>query len=137
MEAFDYLRDSQVKRNESKLKLISIIKKIEETEALQQNKTTRLELKKLRDQQRVTEDDIKSTDQDDQENPSSYITNDLTVNRALRNCIAILKFLQLLCENHNYNLQEILRVQVNEDGKLKLNSFDFISTLAKQLESFL
>lgn len=62
MEAFDYLRDSQVKRNESKLKLISIIKKIEETEALQQNKTTRLELKKLRDQQRVTEDDIKSTD---------------------------------------------------------------------------
>ena len=34
MEAFDYLRDSQVKRNESKLKLISIIKKIEETEAL-------------------------------------------------------------------------------------------------------
>jgi hypothetical protein len=30
MEAFDYLRESQVKRNEQKLNLISINKKIEE-----------------------------------------------------------------------------------------------------------
>ena len=49
MEAFEFLRESQVKRNESKLKLISINKKIEEVESLVQNKTTRLELKKLKD----------------------------------------------------------------------------------------
>lgn len=123
-EAFEYIRETQVKRNEQKLKLIGINKKIEEYEILSQkkskDKTIRKELNKLKDQKRVTEDDIKSTDQDDQENPAAYITNDLTVNRAIRNCVAVLKFLQLLCENHNHDLQDILREQINEDGKVKL-----------------
>lgn len=41
MEAFEFLRESQVKRNEQKLKLISIIKKIEETESLPVSKSTK------------------------------------------------------------------------------------------------
>jgi hypothetical protein len=48
-----------------------------------------------------------------------------------------MKTMQLFCENHNHDLQEVLREQKNDDGKVKLNSFDFISTLSKQLESFL
>lgn len=48
-EAFDYLRESQIKRNESKLKLTGILKKIEEFEKLEDSKMKRLELKKLKD----------------------------------------------------------------------------------------
>lgn len=49
MQAFDYLRDSQIKRNESKLKLAGIKKKIQEVEKLEESKFKRLEMKKLKD----------------------------------------------------------------------------------------
>lgn len=48
-EAFDYLRETQVKRNEQKLKLIGIEKKIEEVETMPEGKLKRLEMKKLKD----------------------------------------------------------------------------------------
>ena len=44
--------------------------------------------------------------------------------------------MQLLCEGHNINLQDALRQQTNEDGKSKLNSFDFTQFLAKTFEQF-
>jgi hypothetical protein len=44
------------------------------------------------------------TDVDENENPASYTTNDLTVFRALSNANVTLRFMQLLCENHNPNL---------------------------------
>lgn len=47
-----------------------------------------------------------------------------------------LKIMQLFCENHNPTLQDTLRDQFNIDGKLKNNSIDFITTMAKIYEQF-
>jgi hypothetical protein len=41
---------------------------------------------------------------DDTENPAAYTTNDLTVFRAISNAKVTMRFLQLLCENHNPSL---------------------------------
>lgn len=44
----------------------------------------------------------------------------LTPARALRYLQRILRFMQLLCENHNLDLQNILREQVSRDGKVNV-----------------
>lgn len=53
--------------------------------------------------------------------------NVLTPTKALSYLQLILRFMQLLCENHNINLQNILREQVNVDGNVSAATFDFIS----------
>ena len=96
----------------------------------------RIERNKLIEQKRVTEEEFKATDMDENENPASYTTNELTVARSINNGKVILRFMQLLCENHNINLQNALRQQMNEDDKAKNNSFDFCSFLSRRLEEF-
>lgn len=44
--------------------------------------------------------------------------------------------MQLLCENHNINLQNILREQINIDGNVSAATFDFISQLARMFGDF-
>jgi hypothetical protein len=90
--------------------LIQVNNKIDELKSISEpTKQIRKELEKTIEQKRVIEEDIKATDCDDSENPAAYTTNDLTVKRALNNSKIILRFLQLLCENHNPNLQNALR----------------------------
>lgn len=110
IDAFDEIIRSQIKRNELKMKKIGLDKKIKELENLTvQTKQTKVELNKLKEQCRLNEEDIKSTDYDETENPAAYVTNELTVRRAITDGFSILRFMQLLCENHNPNLQNILR----------------------------
>jgi septal ring factor EnvC (AmiA/AmiB activator) len=60
---------------------------------------------KLEEQRKSLEDEIKDTE---------YIADELrdgeemTLSRAIENIKVILRFLQLLCENHNIALQNIL-----------------------------
>ena len=57
------------------------------------------------DQRKGLEDEIKDTDYIGDELRDG---EELTLSRAIENIRVILRFLQLLCENHNLNLQKIL-----------------------------
>jgi hypothetical protein len=52
---------------------------------------------------------------------------------SLINCIRILRFLQLLCENHNNPLQNYLREQVMANGTVNGRSFNFIQYISIML----
>lgn len=68
-----------------------------------------------------------------------YETSDddvLTPQRALKYLQLIMRFLQLLCENHNLSLQNQLREQINIDGNVSGKSFDFVSQLARMIGEF-
>lgn len=61
---------------------------------------------------------------------SQYETADeevLTPARALSYLQTIMRFLQLLCENHNLKLQNMLREQINIDDNVSGKTFDFVS----------
>lgn len=60
----------------------------------------------------------------------------LTPARALRYLQLILRFMQLLCENHNIHLQDQLREQYNIDGNQNGKTYDFISLIARMLGEF-
>lgn len=107
------------------------LKKMSERQIL--SKQQMQDIKNIEKEIRVIEEDLSSTDMTD-ENSGSYTTNSLTTKRAESNARVILKVIQLLCENHNPNLQNILRQQIHEDNKQKLNSFDICSYLSKNLE---
>lgn len=47
--------------------------------------------------------------------------------------LSILRFLQLLCENHNINLQDHLRVQRSEEDVLMTKSYDFVASIGIML----
>lgn len=64
---------------------------------------------KCKEQKRVLEEEIATTECNEDENPATYTTNKLTVKRAINNSQIVLRFMQLLCENHNLNLQNSLR----------------------------
>ena len=51
-------------------------------------------------------------------------------------CIRILRFFQLLCENHNINLQDHLREQNNKDGVALGRNFDFPTYFSTMLGIF-
>ena len=105
VEAIEFMKKTQVKRNELKLKLIQVNNRIEELNAIDvHTKVSKQELLKCKEQQRVLEEDIESTKLNENENPATYTTNKLTVRRACDNSSIILRFMQLLCENHNINL---------------------------------
>jgi len=63
------------------------------------------ERKKLIEQKAGLEEDIKDTEYASDENRDA---EELTFSRALENLIIMLRFIQLLCENHNHFLQKIL-----------------------------
>lgn len=51
-------------------------------------------------------------------------------------CIRIMRFLQLLCENHNIKLQDHLREQNNRDGVTLGKNFDFPTFISNMLGVF-
>ena len=55
----------------------------------------------MKETKTILEDKIKKTTRNEEENPDFYTTNALTVKRAADLAYLILKFMQLLCENHN------------------------------------
>ena len=70
---------------------------------------------------------------------SQYETADdevLTPARALSYLQIVLRFLQLLCENHNLKLQNMLREQINIDDNISGKTFDFVSQLARMVGEF-
>jgi hypothetical protein len=81
-----------------------------------------IELNKSIESKRLLEEELLTTDFDENENPASYTTNELTVKRSIENSKVILRFLQLLCENHNPSLQNILREQLTDEGRTKSNT---------------
>jgi hypothetical protein len=62
------------------------------------------ELNKLRSEVKIIEEELKETEYDREENPSNYTTDELTVCRAISDMLYVLKFHQMLCENHNITL---------------------------------
>ena len=96
----------------------------------------KIELNKLLTDKKFIEEELKDTEYDIDENPSTYVNNELTVARAINDITLLMKLHQLFCENHNLNCQNSLRQQLNEDGKVKANSFDFPTYYAKMLENF-
>ena len=139
IDAIDFLKKTQHKRNElmqKKLKIqadLNELLKMEERQTL--TKSQKHEKFYMKQQLRVLEEDIQTTDLTD-ESSGSYTTNALTVRRAECNARMILRLIQLLCENHNPYLQNLLRQQTHEDGKQKLNSIDMCQFLSKTLEQF-
>jgi hypothetical protein len=89
------------------------------------------ELGKLVEQRKGLDDEIKDTE---------YINDELrdgeemTLSRAIENCIALLRFLQLLCENHNPDMQNILNVQTNIENRPKPKTVNIVQLLALNFE---
>ena len=79
------------------------------------------------------EEEIKDTEYVQDE---SRDAEELTVSRALENITVMLRFIQLLCENHNPILQRILSSQKSADGKPKAKSVNLVSAMARMLEQF-
>lgn len=52
-----------------------------------------------------------------------------TIESSIINCNRVLRFLQLLCENHHLGLQNFLREQKSE-GVINSKTFDFVSNIA-------
>ena len=75
----------------------------------------------------MLEDEIKEQDDQAEVKDSSA----LTPNKALKSLQIILRFFQLLCENHNGNLQNTLREQMTMDNTANPKSFDFVSQVAR------
>jgi len=79
------------------------------------------------------EEEIKDTEYVRDENRDA---EELTVSRALENLTVMLRFIQLLCENHNPVLQRILSTQKSSDGKAKAKSVNLVSQMARMLEQY-
>ena len=128
-ENFEIIIKEEHKRNELQLTVIRIENKIEELNASLDSPESEMELKKQEDALKIVEEEIKDfelrNEQKDEE--------ELTPKRALVSLKNILRFMQLLCENHNPHLQNALREQTNKEGHLHGKSFDFISYMSKML----
>jgi hypothetical protein len=134
-EAFDFVKKTNSQKNKLNIKLIQITSRIEELgDVKEKTRQHMMEIKKAKETSKNYEEDIALLAVDENENPATYTTNKLTVTRAIDNTIIILKFLQLLCENHNNTLQNALRSQSNRNGKVKGNAFDLCHFLAKNFE---
>lgn len=73
------------------------------------------------------EEEIKDTEYIPDENRDA---EELTLSRAIENLILMLRFMQLLAENHNLNLQRILNDQKGPEGKSKPKSINVVVILA-------
>ena len=84
-------------------------------------------IQKLRDQRRGLEEEIKDTEYIADENRDA---EELTLSRAIENLILMLRFIQLLVENHNLNLQKTLNDQKSPEDKTKPKSVNLVVVLA-------
>lgn len=101
---YELIKKSETKRNILMQKHYSINNKIEEMTELIGNPEHQ-EIKKLEQQLMIVEEEMREME-------SQYETADsevLTPQRALSYLQIILRYMQLLCENHNLDLQNMLR----------------------------
>jgi len=91
--------------------------------------------KKFDEQKKVLEDDIKETEYIPDED---RVGETLSISRAIDTINILLRFIQLLCENHNLALQQILNTQINEEGKNKREFLqeNIIYLLARNFDTF-
>ena len=61
-------------------------------------------MRKNKSEIKILDDELKETEYDEHENPANYTTDELTVCRAINDMLYVLKFHQMLCENHNLTL---------------------------------
>ena len=47
-----------------------------------------------------------------------------------------MRFTQLLCENHNLELQKILCCQVDQNGKRKARQYNIVQNMARMFEQY-
>ena len=57
-------------------------------------------------------------------NDDELMGEEMTISRAITNITNFLRFLQLLCENHNIHLQKSLQSQTNVNGYVKMRPVD-------------
>ena len=85
----------------------------------------------------LTDDDlIGSTNGDMDEIEDDIDTTNEDLENSIIKCNRVLRFLQLLCENHNLQLQNFLRVQ-DHDGLVNNKSFDFVSHISLMFGKFI
>ena len=135
--SFNLIQSTQEKRNSSLQKKIQTEHKLSTLQKYGSSgnkKKIKEEIKKNELEIKMLEEDLKETDRDTNENPAMYTTDALTVNRAINLFNICVKIHQLFCENHNQILQNTLRQQFNDDGKIKNNSIDFTTYYAKNFE---
>ena len=128
VECFDVIKRSQFKRNTKKSKINEIDQKIE----YELNEDVQ---KKYEEQRKVLEEDIKETEYIPDED---RVGETLSISRAIDTINILLRFIQLLCENHNLALQQILNTQINEEGKNKREFLqeNIIYLLARNFDTF-
>ena len=112
-ECFELIKKRQQKRIQKRSKIIDLESRMEELDPQEDEE----DLGKLEDQKTVILEDIVDTIYVPCED---RIGEELTLSRAIDNISILLRFIQLLCENHNYELQMILNTQVNADGRQKM-----------------
>ena len=122
-DAFEVIKQTQTKRNEKVSKLVHQKRSLE---TLQEQKEMGSKVKgldkeilKLTTEIENIEEDIKDTEFDEDENPATYTTDELSITRAIKCLNLCMKLHQNLCENHNVTLQNTIRQQCNEDNKPK------------------
>jgi len=97
IECLEVIKKNQIKRNQKSAKIISIKSTLDEM--IDKNiEEDNDELKKLREHFLALEDEIKDTEFIQDEIREG---EEMTLSRAIQNLIITLKFLKLLCENHN------------------------------------
>lgn len=74
-------------------------------------------------QKKLDEELIKDTEYI---NDEERIGETLTFSRAIDNLTVLLRFTQLLCENHNLDLQKILCTQTDENGNRKTQQYNIV-----------
>ena len=97
-ECFDLIKKSQVKRNTKYNKIVDLDTKLEELDEEEDEES----YKKFAEQKRVLLDDIKDTEYIPDED---RVGEELSLSRAIDTITKLLRFIQLLCENHNIHLQ--------------------------------
>ena len=126
-ECFEIIKKKSIKRNTkmNKIQLLELqMEELQETDE---------EYQKLADQKKLDEELIKDTEYIDDE---ERVGETLTFSRAIDNLQVILRFTQLLCENHNLDLQRILCEQLNANGKRKFFQYNIIQNLARIFEQY-
>lgn len=98
------MKKNQIKRNVKCAKIIGIDFTLQEMLDRHVEEDDE-ELCKLQEQRKALEDEIKDTEfiQDELRDGE-----EMTLSRAIENIRVILRFLQLLCENHNIHMQKML-----------------------------
>ena len=100
-ECFDLIKKTQVKRNNKYNKIVDLETRRDEIDKEEDEES----YAKLEEQRRVLLDDIRDTEYHPDED---RVGEELSVSRAIDTITILLRFIQLLCENHNLALQNIL-----------------------------